>query len=199
MTAPHFKAFVAAQRAFGPALKTHTNPAFKSKYADLGACVEAVVEALNANGFALMHMTHPCDSGVSVECLLVHESGQTISSGVLHVPATKQDPQGYGSALTYARRYSLMSVCGIAPEDDDGNQARPPKPAGRELTPPLRLLSDPAAAQMLQSIADSMDLNTLKSNFGNAYTAAKDANSQQYLSAFKAAYDERKVQLEKAA
>jgi hypothetical protein len=55
--------------------------------------------------------------------VFLHESGQTIRSGKLHVPAAKQDPQGYGSALTYARRYSLMAACGIAPEDDDGNAA----------------------------------------------------------------------------
>ena len=55
----------------------------------------------------------------TVETLFVHESGEQISAGKLHVPAPKQDPQGYGSALTYARRYSLMAACGIAPEDDD--------------------------------------------------------------------------------
>jgi hypothetical protein len=60
---------------------------------------------------------------VIVETVFVHESGETFSAGKLHVPAAKQDPQGYGSALTYARRYSLMAACGIAPEDDDGNAA----------------------------------------------------------------------------
>jgi hypothetical protein len=53
----------------------------------------------------------------------MHESGETIRGGKLHVPASKQDPQGYGSALTYARRYSVMAACGIAAEDDDGNAA----------------------------------------------------------------------------
>lgn len=116
-------AFVKAQRAFGPALKTHTNPAFRSKYADLSACVEAVIDALNANGIALMQHSHEVDSGVTVETVFLHESGEVLNSGKLHVPASKQDPQGYGSALTYARRYSLMAACGIAPEDDDGNAA----------------------------------------------------------------------------
>jgi hypothetical protein len=116
-------AFVKAQRAFGPALKTHTNPAFRSKYADLSACVEAVIDALNANGIALMQHSHDVESGVTVETVFLHESGETLNSGKLHVPASKQDPQGYGSALTYARRYSLMAACGIAPEDDDGNAA----------------------------------------------------------------------------
>lgn len=116
-------ALVKAQRAFAPALKSSTNPHFKSKYADLAACIEAVVDALNANGIALVQKQHPSDGGVAVETLFVHESGETLSAGILSVPAAKHDPQGYGSALTYARRYSLMAACGIAPEDDDANAA----------------------------------------------------------------------------
>lgn len=121
-------ALVKAQKEFGPALKTNTNPHFNRKYADLSACVEAVVDALNNNGIALIQKTHPDDTGVTVETVFMHESGESLSSGPLHVPASKQDPQGYGSALTYARRYSLMAACGIAPEDDDGNAASRGKP-----------------------------------------------------------------------
>ena len=116
-------AMVKAQKEFGPALKSSTNPYFTSKYADLATCVEAVIDALNNNGIALIQKCHESDTGVNVETLLLHESGESLSCGVLHVPASKQDPQGYGSALTYARRYSLMAACGIAPEDDDGNAA----------------------------------------------------------------------------
>lgn len=118
-----FSALVKAQQAFTPALKDKTNPAFRSKYADLGACIEAVQDALNANGIALVQSTREDSTGVTVETLFLHESGESWASGPLHVPASKQDPQGYGSALTYARRYSLMAACGIAPEDDDGNAA----------------------------------------------------------------------------
>lgn len=121
-----YQAFVKAQKAFGPALKTSTNPHFRSRYADLSACVEAVIDALNDNGIGLVQTTHPCNDGVTVETILVHESGATMSSGLLHLPASKQDCQGYGSALSYARRYSLMAICGIAPEDDDGNRASKP-------------------------------------------------------------------------
>lgn len=117
------KAFVAAQKGFAPALKTSTNPHFKSKYADLAACVEAVIDSLNANGIALVQHTHECEGGVMVETVFLHESGESMSGGKLFVPATKHDAQGYGSALSYARRYSLMASCGIAPEDDDGNAA----------------------------------------------------------------------------
>lgn len=128
-------ALVKAQKAFGPALKTATNPHFRTKYADLSACVEAVIDALNSNGIALIQKNHLDDSGVTVETVFVHESGEMLDCGKLHVPAAKSDPQGYGSALTYARRYSLMAACGIAPEDDDGHagtqatrqqQAQPP-------------------------------------------------------------------------
>jgi len=113
-------AFVKAQRAFGPALKTSTNPHFKSKYADLANCVEAVVDALNANGIALMQRTFECKDGVMVETVFVHESGEVMECGMLHVPASKHDAMGFGSALTYARRYSLLAATGLAPEDDDG-------------------------------------------------------------------------------
>lgn len=118
-------ALVKAQKGFAPALKSATNPHFKSKYADLAACVEAVIDSLNKEGIALIQKQHPHEGGVAVETVFVHESGETLSAGVLTVPAAKQDPQGYGSALTYARRYSLMAACGIAPEDDDGNAAKP--------------------------------------------------------------------------
>ncbi len=122
-------AFVKAQAAFGPALKTSDNPHFRSKYAGLDACIEAVIDALHANGIALMQRNVPCESGVSVETILLHTSGETISGGILHVPASKQDAQGYGSALTYARRYGILTLCGIAPEDDDGNAASRPAKA----------------------------------------------------------------------
>ena len=117
------KSFLAAQKAFAPALKTSTNPHFRSKYVALDGCIEAVIDALHDNGLALIQKTHDCETGIKIETILLHESGETMSGGTLYVPAIKHDAQGYGSALTYARRYSIMSTCGIAPEDDDGNAA----------------------------------------------------------------------------
>lgn len=116
-------ALVKAQKAFGKALKTSTNPHFRSKYADLSACVAAVIDALNDNGIALMQQFHECDKGVIVETLFIHESGEQLSGGKLFVPAIKFDAQGIGSCATYARRYSLLAATGLAPEDDDGNEA----------------------------------------------------------------------------
>ena len=98
------EALVKAQKGFSPALKQSNNPHFRSKYADLATCVEAVIDALNNNGIALMQMTHECQDGVTVETVFIHVSGELLSAGKLHVPAVKHDAQGYGSGLTYARR-----------------------------------------------------------------------------------------------
>jgi len=129
------KALVQAQKNFGKALKTSSNPHFKSRYADLSAVVEAVIDGLHSANIALIQKTHEVQGGVQVETIFLHESGEEYSAGILFVPAVKQDAQGYGSALTYARRYSLMTACGIAPEDDDGNAAsQPRKPAAPAMT-----------------------------------------------------------------
>jgi len=146
-------ALVRAQRGFAPALKTSTNPHFRSKYVDLSGCIEAVIDSLNNAGIALVQRTSEDSTGVTVETVFVHESGEMMECGKLHVPASKQDAQGYGSALTYARRYSLMAAAGIAPEDDDGNAAsRTPAPkvsaTKTDLVPPSRMaiVADVAAA-----------------------------------------------------
>jgi hypothetical protein len=110
---------------FGPALKSATNPHFRSKYADLSACVEAVIDALNNEGLALTQETIPNSDGVAVRTVLLHTSGGRLFLGELFMPAIKLDPQGFGSALSY----SLLAAMGLAPEDDDGNSASkaPPK------------------------------------------------------------------------
>ena len=162
-------ALVKAQKAFGPALKSSTNPHFRSKYADLSACVEAVIDGLNENGIALIQIPHECESGVTVETLFIHESGETLSAGRLHVPATKQDAQGYGSALTYARRYSLMAACGIAPEDDDGNAAV----KARVVSPQARVVS--AQTQVLSAEYEVQHLDTLQAAAMNGAEALGEA------------------------
>lgn len=137
-------ALVKAQRQFGPALKTSTNPHFRSKYADLSACIEAVIDALNDNGIFLLQKNYDCDNGIMCETVFVHESGEMLECGIVHFPAVKQDPQGYAGALTYARRYSLMAACGIAPEDDDGNAG------SRKLAPAINPLDGVKPGSVVQ-------------------------------------------------
>jgi hypothetical protein len=160
-------ALVKAQKAFGPALKTATNPHFKSRYADLAACVEAVIGGLNDNGIALIQRNSLDDAGVTVETVFVHESGEMLECGKLHVPAAKHDPQGYGSALTYARRYSLMAACGIAPEDDDGNAGSKPAPK----------VTDATIKALLADIADCFTHEQLKEAFFKGIKTVGDDQS----------------------
>jgi hypothetical protein len=157
-------ALVKAQKAFGPALKTSTNPHFRSRYADLSACVEAVIEGLNGAGIALIQRTSEDLTGVTVETVFIHESGEMLECGKLHVPASKQDPQGYGSALTYARRYSLMAACGIAPEDDDGNAAT------RKAAPAV---PTPDITDHLLAIEGSGNADQLKEVYKDAFDACE--------------------------
>lgn len=180
-------AFVRAQRAFGPALKSSSNPHFKSRYADLSACVEAVIDALNENGIALVQKTYECKDGVMVETLFVHESGEVMEGGILHVPAVKHDAQGFGSALTYARRYSLQAACGIAPEDDDGNMAsrRPEAKPTTKVDP--KVMADHLAA--IDASASSDELNIA---YAAAYASCDgDATWQAKVIAAKKARQER--------
>jgi hypothetical protein len=116
-------AMAAAFAEIEAATKTANNPHFKSKYADLGAVIDAVKPPLIKHGLFFTQRCHPCENGVSVETVLHHASGQDMSLGTLFVPANKQDAQGFGSALTYARRYGLMTAFGVPAEDDDGNAA----------------------------------------------------------------------------
>ena len=153
-------ALVLAQKQFAPALKTNTNPHFKNRYVGLDGCVEAVIDALNNNGIYLMQKNHPNDTGIAVETIFIHESGETISGGVLTVPADKQNPQGYGSALTYARRYSLMAACGIAPEDDDGQAASKPVAKKKETINDERL-----TAAVEKIVNGEYSVEKLKANF----------------------------------
>lgn len=123
-----------AQAAFGPALKDANNPFYKSRYADLRSVWEAAVGPLTAHGLSVAQVGDLAGdpfvfdrqgetqlyAGVIVETILMHESGQWIS-GKTFYPLKNLDAQGVGSVITYGRRYGLMAILGITPDDDDGN------------------------------------------------------------------------------
>lgn len=112
------------QAELKPAIKGNTNPYFKSRYADLQACWDCCREALVKNGLSVVQGSRESNGEiVTVDTRLMHASGQWIESSLTMKPA-KADPQGVGSAVTYARRYALSAILGIvADEDDDGNAA----------------------------------------------------------------------------
>jgi|694.fasta_scaffold40299_10 hypothetical protein len=175
ITAPAFdgdkavlaKALVAAQQATDSIKKAASNPAFKSKYADLAEVVEGVVPALNANKVAVLQFPAFDGEMLHLTTTLLHESGASVSS-TLQMRPSKTDPQGIGSVITYARRYSLLAMTGSAPEDDDANAAsgpyerRPPQPAPARSVPAENPDPDPAAlGHALAEIDKCADLSEL--------------------------------------
>lgn len=158
-------ALAKAQGQMDNADKSKVNPAFKSKYADLASVRDAVIDPLSANGICVLQAAQTSDVGVTVETRLVHSSGQWFACTVGATP-TDYKPQSIGSAITYLRRYGLMSMCGIAPEDDDGNAGsgrqespthyrqpeRPPEPRREAAPPPVQ--TTPAATEKKWADAD---------------------------------------------
>ena len=121
-------ALAKAQGAIQDATKNAQNPFFKSKYADLSSVRNTIKDPLSENELALTQFPTVGQNGVSVETMLLHSSGQFMVASTW-VPIAKADAHGIGSALTYARRYGIMSLLCLATEDDDGNAAVEPDKA----------------------------------------------------------------------
>lgn len=135
-------ALLAAQKSIGKVLKSADNPYFKSKYADLGAVIDAVKEPLNEHGITfLQYVDIEEDKTDVLRTQLLHESGEWVmTSTKIHCKA-QNDPQAYGSAITYSKRYALQALVGLPTEDDDGNSANnlpqePPQKGARQNTRP---------------------------------------------------------------
>ena len=111
-----------AQGVFTGATKDKNNPFFKTNYADLGSIQEAAREGLTTNELAVTQVTRKAGAITELVTMLSHSSGQWIR-GVMDVTPVKKDPQGFGSAHTYARRQSYAAIVGIAQVDDDGGAA----------------------------------------------------------------------------
>jgi hypothetical protein len=152
------KALAAFQGEVENATKGSTNPAYKSRYADLAEILNTIREPLSKYGLSLVQIPSYENGIASLETMLLHESGEFIC-GLCSAPVSKQDAQGVGSAITYLRRYCAAAFCGIAQEDDDGNgavgnahagqsqKAAPPKaaPPKADPKPPAQGAVDPAA------------------------------------------------------
>lgn len=143
-------ALIAAQKAMGPVLKDAK--ANYGKYATLGNVIETITSPLHDNGIVWFQAVEVMENGeVILVTKLVHaETGQEVASRYPVRCKDHQDPQKVGGAVTYARRYSLLALLGLAPEDDDGNHAsQPPKAPQRPQsspTPPSHARSAPAGS-----------------------------------------------------
>jgi hypothetical protein len=137
--------------------KDKLNPHFKSKYADLTSVIDAIKPVLARHNLAFYQRPQPSDTGILVQTMLRHASGEEIDLGTLYVPANKQDAQGFGSAMTYARRYALMTAFGVPAEDDDGNAAAKAQPAA-QAEPPTPITDD--QRDLIQTLAPAVGKTT---------------------------------------
>lgn len=169
-----------AQPKIGIAIKNAVNPHLKNRYADLGAVWDACSDALKSCGLAVVQMPQPSDDGkLHLETILIHKSGQWIS-GEAVVPIAKQDAQGYGATLTYARRYGLAALLGITQDDDDGERACANK-------------AESEAMDWAEKIAASKDMESLRQTFESAFRANADRSFRSIVTVAK---DKRRKELE---
>jgi hypothetical protein len=189
-------ALAKAQAEMGGALKTAANPFFKSKYADLSSVWDACREPLTKYGLSVLQSPTAQGSSVSVETLLMHTSGQWIRDSVT-VTAKDDSPQAVGSAITYARRYSLQSFAGVAPEDDDaeaaqgrGNGSKMP-PMAQAALPVKPAGYDAWVATLTKKVEDGFDglsaFYKVRSAEADAYRAYLTATEPQRIEGLKAA------------
>ena len=178
-------ALAKAQGTMKGAVKDSANPFFKSKYADLASVVEAIRAAFSANGLSYIQTVQSSElDEVRVETMILHSSGEWISCGVLALPVSKNDAQGYGSALTYARRYSLSAAVGVAPEDDDGNAAVAAKPTVDY-------------TKHLVALAAAPSMDDLQAVFKTAYKSAQATQDTMGMATLTNAKNKRKEVLQR--
>lgn len=179
------EAMAKAQEEMGAASKDSTNPHFKNKYASLASCFEAI-KPMHKNGLAVLQppMPHGLD-GVCVQTLVIHASGEWLV-GELYMPAGKKDAQGFGSALTYARRYCLCSTVGLATEDDDAQSASKPVNDTKPVVP----ANDVDTAALEKALKEAKDAKELAAA-ALAVSKVKDKLSPGMRDALRGVHDER--------
>lgn len=169
------KALVNAQSSMGNASKDAKNPFFKSKFADLNAIREAAIPVLNANNIMVLQPMTMIDGRTFVETVLLHSSGQFISSMTeIVVPeAKKSDPQAHGAAQSYSRRYGLQSLVCIGAEDNDGEGAveRKSSVTVKPATPPATTKQEtaPVLVSNLPQQTAAQVADTPKKRFGGGF------------------------------
>lgn len=183
-----------AQASISAAKKDTENGHFKSKYADLASVWEACRAALTSNGLAVVQTTKPTQEGVTVVTTLLHSSGEWMR-GELFIRPVKSDPQGIGSALTYARRYALAAMVGVAPEDDDGEGAMDRKPVRRTKKARNEIYND--LKQAIEQAETSDELSSLwKTANGYIHEWRADGDMDEHILKITEAKDARKVFLQ---
>ena len=156
-------ALVKAQGEMGNAIKDSSNPFFKSRYADLNSVREACLPILNTNKISVIQPTTVLDGINYVETILLHESGEYISSLTQIVVDKVTDAQKHGSGLSYARRYALQSIVCLGAEDDDANAAVKPTKQYIKATviEPQPVVTPEQALHMINEVTDVAVIGSL--------------------------------------
>ena len=180
-------ALAKAQAELKAASKDAENPHFKSKYADIASIIEAL-KPLSKHGLAFAQFPETAEEGIIVSTLLMHTSGQWLRTDV-PIPVSKADAQGYGSAITYGRRYGLQALCGLAADDDDGNAAAGAATGGavkrKYIEPPKR---KPPEAQKDEESSKPFDWGKIETmpQLVSTYNALNAEGKKTHADAFKA-------------
>lgn len=161
--------------------KDKENPYFKSKYVALDGVLQTVRPVLAKHGLSVMQLPTSDETAVTVTTLLMHSSGQFIESEPFKVLLTKKDAQAAGSALTYARRYSLSSVLGIAWDDDDDGDSIAETNVTKELLAEIQELAQ------VKNIENKTVSNFIRATFNKSNAKLLDMQQLQQLKSWLAA------------
>ncbi len=189
------KALSVAQSQIEPPKRTETANAgkYQYSYSDLAGVWEAIRKPLAENGLAVMQFPKTFQDMVTVETLLSHESGQWVMNS-LTMSLSRPDPQAVGSAITYARRYSLMALVGVAPEDDDAAAAMPQN--AREAA---TLQKKVTGTKLALDASEPVDAGWVAETTDYARTLKTSKELEGYGKSIQSLYDSQDVALSKAS
>lgn len=203
-----FEALAAAQGELEHAKKENVNPAFKSKYADLTSYLDAAKPVLSKHGLCIVQTMRQSADGIIVVTTLGHKSGEWMR-GELFIPVVRKDGQGYGSACTYARRYSFAAMVGLGADDDDGNAASLPPPQRGPIkapTPPegveyalgqsVDMMRECVAIN--EKLAAAKTMGEVQAAWSEVTALQKRGLSRPHIESLKKLKDKRKAELQPA-
>jgi hypothetical protein len=172
------KALCEVQKTELFALTTSNNPFFKSKYADLSSVWDAIRKPLTDNGLSVVQTTEPIEDAVIIITTLLHSSGEWIRGRLMMKP-DKMTPQGFGSAITYGRRYALAAIVGISPEDDDGEKAMGREKRRQSVQKPPPKEGDPEI-KPVDDVCDKISRMKVLATLQNKQRAWFDSDKSDY-------------------
>lgn len=165
------KAILMAQQEMSNAVKGSANPFYKNRYADLNSIREACMPSLNKHGISVLQPVVHIDGKNFVKTILLHESGEMMESLTEIVCTKTNDAQSFGSGVSYARRYSLQSMCCIGADDDDGNRASTPVAKQK----PLIDAGSPEMPKIIQALNNGYKMEQIEQKYTLTAAAKKEA------------------------